>query len=108
MSRLLAGEDAVELLFDLAFIGLGCDCDLFDEKGARGVEHLSFAEGKFLVAFETLEIPEYFCDLEDRTCLDLFHVFAVTAVPGLAFYGDFTALEDLEDLIDLVGADEFA
>ena len=54
-----------------------------------------------------MEITENFGDLEDRAGLDLLHVLAIAPVPCLAFHGDLTAFEDFEDLVDLVGTDEF-
>src|SRR5215467_3526174 len=96
-----AGEDAVQLLLDLDLFRLRRDGDLFDQKRARGVEHLALAERQLLVALESLQVAEDLGDLEDRTGLDLLHVLAIAAVPRLTFDRDLTALEDLEHLVDL-------
>ena len=49
-----------QLLHDL-FLGMGTrDGQLFDQQIARRVEHLSFTEGKLLVAFQHKQIPQDF------------------------------------------------
>ncbi len=104
----LAGEDAVQLLLYLALVGLGRDGNLLDQKGTGRVEHLALAKGQFLVPLQALQIPQDLRDLEDRTGLDLLHVLAVAPIPGLSLHGNLSALENLEDLVDLVGADKLA
>src|SRR5580698_590447 len=103
-----AREDTIQLLFDLYFLGFGGDRDLLDQERARGVEHLALAEGELFVPLEALQIAQDLGDLEDRPGLDLLHVLAVAAVPGLSLDGHFAALENLEHLVDLVGANELA
>src|SRR5882724_6588265 len=106
--RALAGEDPIELLLDLHFLRLRRDGDLLDEQRARRVEHLALAERQLLVTLEPLQVAEDLGDLEDGARLDLLHVLAVATVPRLTLDRDLAALEDLEDLVHLVGADELA
>ena len=54
----LAGEDTVQLLLNLALVGLGRDGNLLDQKGTGGVEHLALAKGQFLVALQALKVAE--------------------------------------------------
>src|SRR5579871_216456 len=103
-----AGEDAIELLLDLHFLRLRRHGDLLDQQRARGVQHLALAERQLLVALETLQVAEHLGDLEHRARLDLLHVLAIAAVPGLTLDRDLAALEDLEHLVDLVGANQLA
>ena len=71
-------------LFHDLFFGMGArDRKLFDQQITRGVEHLSLAERKLLVAFENEQIAQHFGDFKDRTGLDFLGVFAITPVPGL-------------------------
>src|SRR5436190_2497120 len=102
----LSREDAIQLLFDLHFLRLRRDRDLLDQQRARRVQHLALAERQFLVTLEPLQIAQHLGDLEDRAGLDLLHVLAVAAVPGLALDRDLAALQNREHLVHLVGANE--
>src|SRR4051812_50208394 len=78
-----AGEDTVQLLLDLALLGLGGHGDLLDQQGACGVEHLALAERQLLVGLEPLEVAQDLGDLEHGAGLDLLHVLPVAAVSRL-------------------------
>jgi len=57
--------------------------EFLDQEVLSQIQHLPLPEREVLVAPQVNEIPQDFRNLIDRTGLDLFHILAVAAVPGL-------------------------
>src|SRR5690606_35277459 len=91
-------EDFLQIVLDLLLGAALGERELLDEERTRRVQHLAFAEGELLVGPQAVEIPQDLRDLEDRSGLDLLHVFAVPTVPCGGVDRDFLLLQDLVDL----------
>src|ERR1700687_544150 len=94
------GEHHLELFHDLLFGISFREGEFLHQQAARRVEHLAFAERKFLVAFEYQQIAQNLGDLQRRTGLNLFGVFPVAPVPGLSIGVDLARTQNPVNLVD--------
>jgi len=113
-------ENLANLALNNIFAELLSEREFFDQKALCSVEHFALSKAQVLVRLEAEEVAHHFGDLVNASGLDLFHVLAVTTVPGLVVDSDFFGLEDLVDLghvffcddraqsdvFDLVGGDQ--
>ena len=99
-------EDLFDLLLDYKLFGAERHGKFLRDEIACHLEHLLFAEGKFLPVSEVVELFQNRRDLIDGTALDPFHVFLVPSVPGRVVVNDVLVLEDIVDLAHLTGIDD--
>src|SRR5690606_1380117 len=99
-------EDRLDLVLDL-FLGLiARNRDFLHDQPARRVEHPALAEGQLLVRLEAIEVAQHLRHVVNRAGLDLVHEPAVPAVPGLRIEADRALTQDVENLPDLLLADD--
>jgi hypothetical protein len=82
------------------------DGEFLDQEVLSKIQHLPLPEREVLIAPQVDQIPQNFRNLIDRTGFYFFHIFPVTAVPGLAvnlyvFFG-----KDAEDFGDFLFVDD--